>query len=170
MTMREKDRFRISDFGFRILIRACLRRLLQPSRWNRLTSAATRLLLLAFAILVLGATAPTDSSTPASTPATPRDAFNAGTKNMGAGKLREAEALLESALASQNERLQPAALYNLGHVRFNQGVEELKKGPSAQASAAMSRMAQEQGEAALRAADEALESNEVQKMVAAYLH
>ena len=103
-------------------------------------------------------------------PAAPREFFNAGTRELRAGKLREAEALLESALSSQNERLQTPALYNLGHVRFSQGVEELKKGPSAQASAAMSRMAQEQGEAALRAADEALESNEVQKMVAAYLH
>src|SRR6266516_132983 len=79
-------------------------------------------------------------------PAAPREFFNAGTRELRAGKLREAEALLESALSSQNERLQTPALYNLGHVRCSQGGEDLIKGPSAGASAALSRTAQEQGE------------------------
>src|SRR5437016_2288419 len=55
-------------------------------------------------------------------PSTPRDFFNVGVQQLRAGKLREAEASLESAVASQNERLQDPALYNLGHVRFDQGV------------------------------------------------
>src|SRR2546430_7852029 len=61
-------------------------------------------------------------------PSSPRDFFNAGTQKLRDGKLREAEAFLETALTSQNERFQPPSLYNLGHVRFGQGVQELKKG------------------------------------------
>ena len=52
-------------------------------------------------------------------PATPREFYNAGTRQLRDGKLREAEASLESALASQDPNsLQPPALYNLGLVRF----------------------------------------------------
>lgn len=104
------------------------------------------------------------------TPTTPREFYNAGTREFEAGKFREAEALFEGALASQNERLQTPALYNLGHVRFAQGTEELKKGPSAQSAASRSEAASEQGEAELRAIDDALASNDLDKMVAAYLH
>ena len=50
-------------------------------------------------------------------PTTPRDFFNAGTKQLREKKFREAEAFFESTLASQNSALQPLALYNLGHVR-----------------------------------------------------
>jgi len=103
-------------------------------------------------------------------PSTPREYFNAGTRQLSTGKLREAEAFLETALASQNERLQTPALYNLGHVRFSQGIEELKKGPNPRAASDRSRTAEEEGDAAIRAADEALASNEVEKMVEAYLH
>ena len=60
----------------------------------------------------------------AAPPVTPRQFFNAGTQKLSEGKLREAEAFLESTLASQQARLQPPALYNLGHVRFRQGTEE----------------------------------------------
>jgi len=127
---------------------------------------------IASLLLVLStlAIAPTNSTRSASVPTTPRELFNAGTRELGAGKLREAEAFLESALASQDERLQPPALYNLGHVRFSQGVEELKKGPSAAATAARSQLASEQGEAEIQAIDNALASNDIQKMVEAYLH
>ena len=103
-------------------------------------------------------------------PASAREFFNAGTRELSAGKLREAEASLETALASQDERLQTPALYNLGEVRFEQGVEELKKAPSAAATSARSRLAADQGDEAITAADEALESNELQKIVAAYLN
>ena len=106
----------------------------------------------------------------ATKPTTPREVFNAGTRELEAGKLREAEALLELALASQNERFQTPALYNLGHVRFSQGTEELKKGPSAQATATRSDKAVEQAEAAVGVIDDALASNDIKKMVAAYLH
>ena len=120
----------------------------------------------------LGATATntTEVARESAAPSTPREYYNAGARELGAGKLREAESFLELALASQNERLQTPALYNLGHVRFSQGMQELKKGPSATTSVSLSREAEEQGDAALRAADDALESNDVQKMVAAYLN
>jgi hypothetical protein len=120
------------------------------------------------AILVLAAaTAPSSEETPS--PGTPREFFNAGTRELLAGKLREAEASLETALASQNPRLQPPALYNLGHVRFRLGIEELKKGPSAGAAAARGRGASHTTDDALHDADDALAGEDVQKMVASYL-
>jgi Tfp pilus assembly protein PilF len=76
------------------------------------------LLLPFIAMSILGAT---PDSAP---PATPREFYNAGARQLHAGKLREAEASLESALASQDQRLQPPALYNLGLVRFRQGIEQ----------------------------------------------
>ena len=104
-----------------------------------------------------------------SPPDTPREFFNAGTRQLEAGKLREAEASLESALTSQDQRLQPPALYNVGLVRFRQGVEELKKGPAAKPTAARGQAAIQQADAASHQAEEALAGNDVQVMVAAYL-
>jgi len=102
-------------------------------------------------------------------PVTPREFFNAGSRLLAQGKLREAEASLETALASQNERLQPPALYNLGHVRYAQGLEELKKGPASGPTLARGRAASTMADTATQSVDEALESSEVQKMVASYL-
>src|SRR5512138_1547956 len=78
----------------------------------------------------LGSATPSERAEPPA-PSTPREFFNAGYENLRQGKLREAEAFLQSVLAAQNEKLQPPALYDLGHVRFAQGNEELKKGPAA---------------------------------------
>src|SRR6202007_561813 len=72
-------------------------------------------------------------------PSTPREFFNAGTRKLRLGKLNVDESFFETALASQLERLEPPSLYNLGHVRFGQGVEELKKGPGAGATLSHSR-------------------------------
>jgi tetratricopeptide (TPR) repeat protein len=102
-------------------------------------------------------------------PATPREFYNAGARQLGAGKLREAEASLESALASQNQQFQPPALYNLGLVRFRQGAEQLKKGPQAKPTIERGQSAMQQADAAIRQVNEALGGNDVQKMVAAYL-
>jgi hypothetical protein len=104
-----------------------------------------------------------------SPPETPREFFNAGTRQLNAGKLREAEASLESAVASQDQRLQPPALYNVGLVRFRQGVEELKKGPAAKPTAARGQAATRQADGALQQAEEALAGNNVPQMVAAYM-
>lgn len=103
------------------------------------------------------------------TPTSPREFFNAGTTQLKGGKLKEAEALLESALAGQKPALQPVALYNLGHVRFTQGIEELKKGPPGKQTAERAKKAGAEVKGALQEANEALAGNEVPKMVEAYM-
>ncbi len=69
--------------------------------------------------------------------------------------------MLESALASQQESLQPVALYNLGHVRFGQGLEELKKGPPGRATLAAGQAASQQTDQAIRSAAEALAGDDL---------
>ena len=103
-------------------------------------------------------------------PATPREKYNAGTRLLAEGKLADAESQLQSVLMTQDERTQPAALYNLGHVRFAQGVEALKKEAPARQTIGRSRAAVEQGQAAMQQAQSALAEKEVQKMVSAYLN
>ena len=110
-----------------------------------------------------------ESSSGAAAPQTPREFFNAGTQKLREGKLREAEALFESALATQNEQLQPQTMFNLGHVRYDQGVEELKQSPPAGGTAARARMAAQSAADASRSADDALAGSDVQKMVDAYM-
>jgi hypothetical protein len=98
----------------------------------------------------------------------PRDFYNDGTKKLKEGKLREAETSLQTAVASQDEKIQPAALYNLGEVRFRQGVSELTNilgGGHAQ-----SQHAQQSGADAIRDADGALAGDDLQALVAAYQH
>jgi len=123
---------------------------------------------LVLAFLVLGAASTPPASEPAP-PTSPREFFNAGTRELLAGKLREAEASLETVLASQNPRLQPPALYNLGHVRFKQGLEELKKGTPPGPAVARGHDSTHTADDALHDADEALASDDVQRMVASYL-
>jgi hypothetical protein len=100
---------------------------------------------------------------------TARGFYNAGTEKLRAGKLGDAELFLESSLAKQDERVQPAALFNLGHVRFAQGAEELKKSPDGAATARQARAATADGANAIAQANDALAGNDVQQMVAAYL-
>lgn len=102
-------------------------------------------------------------------PTTSREFFNAGTRKLREGQLREAEAFLQTALARQDEPVQPPALYNLGHVRFNQGAEELKKSQAARPTAERARAAAQQATRALRQAKDALASDDVMQMVDAYL-
>src|SRR5437773_7361666 len=108
--------------------------------------------LVLFVCASLALRAATDSDTPA----TPQQLYNQGTQKFREGKLREAESTLQLAVVSQNEKVQVPALYNLGHVRFQEGVQELKGGPGGKASAAVADRACETGSAALAAADEAL--------------
>lgn len=112
---------------------------------------------------------PSDFSTapPAVQPVTARGFYNAGTEQLRAGKLGDAEALLESSLAQQDARVQPPALFNLGHVRFAQGIEELKKSPPG--ATQRSRAAPDAGTSAIQRATHALAGNDVQQMVEAYL-
>jgi len=102
-------------------------------------------------------------------PATPRELYNEGTARLREGKLREAEASLQVAVASNHEKIQIPALYNLGHTRFQQGTETLKeirdgKGTQAKGGAAAGR-----GEDAIQAADQALNGFSVDALVEAYM-
>ena len=109
------------------------------------------------------------SVTEPTSPTSPREFFNAGTRQLSAGKLPEAEVSLATALASQDQQIRPAALYNIGLVRFGQGVEQLKKGPVAKPTVARGERAARQGDEAIRQAEEALASDDVQRMVSAYM-
>jgi hypothetical protein len=136
-------------------------------------------MVIALSVVVVAATSRSpETQPPASTgpriilekqPETPRDYYNAGTRKLAERKYREAEALLETSLSSQLEPLQPAALYNLGHVRYAQGLEELQKGPSPPGAAAAASAAAQSASDAIRTADEALASEQVRAIVAAYM-
>ena len=102
-------------------------------------------------------------------PVTARDFYNAGTELLAAKKFAGAEQMFESALAAQDERVQPAALYNLGHARFDDGAELLNKGPDAQKVAARGGTVSAAGAEAIRSAQAALDENELSKLIAAYL-
>ncbi len=84
-------------------------------------------------------------------PVTAREFYNEGARYFAQTNLWRAEYNLERALTLQDERLQPASLYNLGHIRFSQGAEELKKGPPGRKTASV-------GNAVLNEADEAIQS------------
>ena len=100
---------------------------------------------------------------------TARDFYNAGTKLLDAKKFPEAETMLQSALSAQDEHVQPAALYNLGHARFDDGLELLKKGPDAQKVAAQGNAALAAGDRAIQQAGSALAQHDLDPMVSAYL-
>jgi hypothetical protein len=100
----------------------------------------------------------------------PRDFYNIGTRDLRAGKLSEAELSLQTAVASQDGKVQVAALYNLGHVRFQQGAEALKKAPDAGQAEARGRAACAATDQALQVADAALNSYDLEALVAAYVH
>jgi len=122
------------------------------------------------AVTVYAARPESDESKPEPPPpTTPREFANGGAQKLREGKLREAEALLETALAAQNDRIWPTALYNLGHVRFGQGAEELKKGPAAGPATARGWAATQMADQAMAAADLAMAENDLRKLVTAYL-
>ena len=98
---------------------------------------------------------------------TARGFYNAGTEKLRAEKLDDAETLLESSVAKQDARVQPAALFNLGHVRFAQGNEELKKSPGGATKQSVAATAD--GMDAIQKAVDALASNDIQQMVDAYI-
>jgi tetratricopeptide (TPR) repeat protein len=132
--------------------------------------------MLHFCTLVLflltaarAATPSTGTNALSQAPESPREFFNAGTEQMREGKLREAETFLQSAVSSQDARVQPPALYNLGHVRNAQGEAELKKSPEARATANRGRTAAAQAEAAVNLADAAIADQNVQRLIESYL-
>lgn len=102
-------------------------------------------------------------------PVTARDFYNAGTKLLARQKFADAETMFQSALAAQDERIQPPALYNLGHARFDLGADLLKKGPDAQKVIAQGNAALAAGDQAIQHAGSALAQNDLNQMVNAYL-
>jgi tetratricopeptide (TPR) repeat protein len=113
--------------------------------------------------------APAKEATNSPAPVTARDFYNAGTDLLAAGKFADAERLLQSALAAQDERVQPPALYNLGQARFAAGAELLKKGPDAQIASDRGNAASATGGRAIQSAQSALDENDLSKMIAAYV-
>jgi hypothetical protein len=100
----------------------------------------------------------------------PRDWYNEGTEKFRLGKLHDAESSLQNAVATQDERVQGAALYNLGHVRFREGLADLKAASDGRGAHASGRRAGDNTDAAIRTADEALAGTDLQAIVDAYLH
>ena len=130
----------------------------------RVCARAAALLTLAFCVH-----APANETTNLPAPVTARDFYNAGTELLAATNFAGAEKMFQSALAAQDERVQPAALYNLGHARFDDGGALLKKGPDAQKVAARGNTVTAAGTQAIRAEQSALDENDLSKMIAAYL-
>jgi hypothetical protein len=100
----------------------------------------------------------------------PREAYNEGTKALGKGYLRESESYLLRATNSQRESIQPPALYNLGHVRFQQGKELLKGESERQPLVDRALSASEEGEDAIANADRALKSDDLMTTLEAYMN
>jgi len=105
---------------------------------------------------------------PAPKPEVARDYFNAGTRALKAGKLREAEANLQVTVAENDAGLQPGALYNLGHVRYALGEEELKKAADGKQRTGRLQKATAQAEGVIQNANTALAGNDVNRLVEAY--
>ena len=129
-------------------------------------STPTSLILLAL-LFNLSAQAATETNSPP--PVTARDFYNVGTQQLAAKHFDDAEKMLQSSLAAQDNRVQPRALYNLGHARFAAGFELLKKGADAQKISEQGRATLTEGEAVLRTAEGALAEHDLEKMIAAYL-
>ena len=101
-------------------------------------------------------------------PSSPRDLFNLGTTELRAGHWREAETALEAAVNSNDEAVQPLALYNLGQVRFRAGQASLKGTPTATELEAKSEHAIQSADSATKAVNAALAGEEYQAAMSAY--
>ncbi len=130
--------------------------------------AFAAILLLAAFVLAPVATVHGDEAD-ADHPAKPRELYNNGTQKLREGKLTDAEVLLQDAIASQNARVQPPALYNLGLARYQDGEKERTNAPDpAQLQSSMARTSDTTTDA-LHAVESALAGDDVQAMVDAYL-
>lgn len=102
-------------------------------------------------------------------PVTPQDFFNAGTRQLAATNFVEAERMFHTVLSSSDEKWHALAEYNLGHTRYADGVEILKKGPDAQKVSEFGHAALTTGESALRSGEAALADNNVERIISAYM-
>jgi tetratricopeptide (TPR) repeat protein len=134
--------------------------------WRRL--ALPLMLSVAFRALASdGTNAP--APVPAPEPVSARDFYNAGTRLLATKQFADAERMFESSLAAQDDRLQPPAMYNLGHTRFADGADLLKKGPDAEKVSARGRAALAEGDHAVDRAETALANNQMDSMINAYI-
>ncbi len=100
----------------------------------------------------------------------PRDLYNQGTQKFKEGKLRDAETFLQTAIAGNREFVQQHALYNLGHVRFEQGKQLLKEAPEPQALKPSADTGSMLTDKAIDQAKKALADNQLAGLVAAYMN
>ena len=98
-----------------------------------------------------------------------RELYNEGVGKLGKGELRDAELALRKAAGADVEAVQPLALYNLGHVRFQQGEETLKGEGNRQHLLDSSAAAMNVAEEAIRNGGRALEGDELKAIIAAYM-
>jgi len=136
---------------------------------TRRKAIPTAALLIPMLLLLFGQPAQASPGTNFPPPATARDFYNAGARLLAATNFAGAETMFESALATQDERVQPSALYDLGHTRFGEGAELLKKGPDAQKVSAQGGAALAAGENAIRSAESALAETNLDRMISSYL-
>jgi tetratricopeptide (TPR) repeat protein len=102
-------------------------------------------------------------------PVSARDFFNEGTRLLAATNYNGAEQMFEAALEQQDGPVRPLAEYNLGHVRFAEGMELFKQGPDPQRVLAQGNAALTEGANAIQLARSALADNQLDKIVAAYI-
>lgn len=128
-------------------------------------------LLLAWLACVLAPVSPAAAGTEtnAMAPSTAREFYNAGTQLLAAKKYAEAEKMFQAALATQDEQVQPVALYNVGHTRYGAGWERLKQGPDAQKAGGQGNAALAAGGQAIRQAESALAENSLERLITAYI-
>lgn len=100
---------------------------------------------------------------------TPREYYNRGAESLEKGYLREAENYLLEATRSNVEAIQPPALYDLGHVRFRQGTDLLKGEQPRLPMLENAETTNEDGEAAIAESDRALKSEQLDRILSAYL-
>jgi hypothetical protein len=95
--------------------------------------------------------------------------YNEGVTKLAGNELREAETAFRRAVETNYDRVQPAALYNLGHVRFLQGKETLKGEGNRQQLLDSSDAATAFAEEVIRHVTPIAESDDVNELIGAYM-
>jgi hypothetical protein len=99
----------------------------------------------------------------------PHSHFNTGVSKLAERNLSEAEIAFRDAVASNHETVQPAALYNLGHVRFLQGKETLKGEGNRKQLIDSSVAATALAEEVIRRGGPIAERDDIQELINAYM-
>lgn len=99
----------------------------------------------------------------------PRELYNGGTRKLSDGKVADAEIFLQEAVASQDEKVQAPALYNLGLARFEDGENERTNARQPAEVKADADSATNSAAEALKSGEAALAGEDTQAMVDAYL-